>query len=146
MELVDAIRQMMPLQVRIPNPQKPLQTVVHCAAEVFSVETRYGPAVVWLEPFWCARPDEQICRIAYVNPKATSSVARWVDQDPHYGPHSLVYLKPFIIEKVGRHSDAWKDCEAWRHWRAGRAQECGRRAAWMRVKAELSDIVTKRPD
>jgi hypothetical protein len=146
MELVDAVRQMLPLQIRIPEPRRPLQTAPHCAAEVFLVETRYGPAVVWLEPFWCERPEDQVCRIAYANPKAMSSATRWVDQDPHYGPRCLAYLKPFVIEQACRDSAVWKDCEVWRRQRAARGTPCGRRAAWMRVKAELSDIITKRLD
>lgn len=108
------------------------------------VETRCGPAVVWLEPFWCEWPEGEVCRIAYANPKAASSTLRWVDHDPRYGPHCLAYLKPFVIEQAGRDSAVWKDCEVWRHQRVARGKACGRQAAWMRVKAELSDVVSKR--
>jgi hypothetical protein len=54
MELADAIKCLMPLQVEIPYPKRPLQLQGVPAAEVFLVESVRGAAVVWLDLFWFA--------------------------------------------------------------------------------------------
>ena len=144
MELKDAIRQLIPLQVQIPNPRKPLQLVAHCTAEVFVVDTTRGPAIVWVDPFWCERPNEATCHIAYAEPRAQSDPERWVDNEPRYGPKCLAYQKPVTFERLKPQSPAWKDFQSWQHWRSGRGADCGRQAAWQRVEQELEQIVLSR--
>jgi len=144
MELSDALRQLIPLQVRIPNPRNPLEMIPHCAAEVFLVDTEHGAAVVWLDAFWCERPQSRVCHIAYATPYRHASGERWIDQDPRYGPRCLAYQKPFIIERLTRTSPLWQEFTGWQAWRAMKGRECARRSAWLRVEDELSGIVTKR--
>jgi hypothetical protein len=144
MHLADAIRQLTPLQVRIPNRHKPLELDTHCAAEVFLVETAQGAAVVWVEPFWCEKPEETVARIAYADPIVQGDAPRWVDSDPRFGPHCIPYQKPFVMERLDRESPAWKDYKAWQTWRAMKGKDCGRRAAWERVSRELPEIIKRR--
>ncbi len=144
MNLAEAIRQFVPLELCIPNPRKPLELDSRCAAEVFVVETSHGPGVVWLEPFWCEKPDEQVAHIAYVDPTRHGDTDRWVDNDPRYGPRCIPYQKPFVIRRLGRDSAAWRDYKAWQTWRAMKGKACGRRTAWQRAEQELAGIVESR--
>jgi len=144
MDLAEAIRQLIPLQVCIPNPTRPLEVVPHCAAEVFIVETERGPAVVWLDAFWCKHPDTRVCHIAYATPRARKDADRWVDNDPRFGPGCLAYQKPVILERLGPHSSAWKEYKSWQSWRSVKGRECGRLAAWERVQRDLGEVVTAR--
>jgi hypothetical protein len=144
MELAEAIRQLTPLQVRIPNRHKPLELDAHYAAEVFLVETAQGVAVVWLEPFWCDRSGETVARIAYADPICLDEKPRWVDNDPRFGPHCIPYQKPFVMERLRRDSPAWQDYKAWQTWRAMKGRDCGRRAAWERITQELPNVVKRR--
>jgi hypothetical protein len=144
MDLAEAIKQLIPLQVRIPNPRKPLDLDAHCAAEVFLVETPQGIAVVWVEPYWCDKPDETVAHIAYAAPVCLGDEPRWVDNDPRFGPHCIPYQKPFVMERLGPESSAWKEYKAWQSWRAMKGKDCGRRAAWQRIARELPDVVRRR--
>jgi hypothetical protein len=56
MEFREALQKQLPVQIRIPNPRKPLELLIRPVAEVFLVETTLGPGVVWLDPYWCG-PD-----------------------------------------------------------------------------------------
>jgi hypothetical protein len=144
MDLAEAIKQLIPLQLRIPDPRKPLELDTRYAAEVFVVETALGRGVVWLEPFWCDKPDDAVARIAYAKPLPQENTDRWVDNDPRFGPRCIPYQKPFVIERLGRDSPAWRDYKAWQTWRAMKGKDCGRRAAWQRVERELADILERR--
>jgi hypothetical protein len=144
MELIEAIEQLVPLQVPIPNPRKPLRLVAHCAAEVFIVETSHGPAVVWVDTFWCKRANETVCHIAYAEPRPHLKPDRWIDNEPRYGPRCLAYQKPVILERMTPQSPAWKDFQSWQTWRSGRGAECGRPAAWQRVEQELGEFIVSR--
>ncbi|WP_462322207.1 hypothetical protein [Halochromatium sp.] len=144
MDLADAIRSLIPLQLLIPNPRKPLQLKAHCAADTFLVETTQGAAVVWVEAFWCKEPSERVARIAYARPRHDGFRERWVDHDPGYGPHCLAYQRPFIIERLTRESPVWRDYKAWQYWRASQGHCCGRRAAWQRIEQELGDGIVRR--
>jgi hypothetical protein len=70
MKFSEAVKRLLPLQVRLPDRYNPLLTVVRYVAEVFIVETIHGPAIVWLDPFWSERSPEAACHIAYVRPDA----------------------------------------------------------------------------
>jgi hypothetical protein len=144
MELIEAIKQLVPLQLPIPNPRKPMQLVAHCPAEVFLVHTDRGPAVVWVDTFWCERPNESVCHIAYAVPRTSSSPDRWIDNEPRYGPRCLAYHKPVVLERLTPQASAWKDFQSWQHWRSGRGADCGRTAAWQRVKQELGELIVSR--
>jgi hypothetical protein len=67
MELAEAIKRLIPLQVVLPDRRHPLTTVAQYAAEVFLADTTAGAAVIWLDPFWCQHPDG--CHIAYAQPR-----------------------------------------------------------------------------
>jgi hypothetical protein len=144
MELTDAIKQLVPLQVRMPERLRPLHLESHYAAEVFLVETTAGQGVVWVDPFWCDKPNERTCHIAYARPASDLDDRRWVDNDPRFGPDCIPYQKPFVLERLTQRSPAWKDYRTWQEWRAARGKECGRQAAWQRVQTELSGIVRRR--
>lgn len=144
MDLADAIRSLTPLQLQIPDRRRPLQLKAHCVADAFLVETKQGPAVVWVEAFWCKEQTGPVARIAYAQPQQTGSTERWVDHDPRYGPQCLAYQRPFIIERLSQASPAWRDYKAWQHWRAAQGSACGRRAAWQRVEQELGDGIVQR--
>lgn len=144
MDLADAIRSLVPLQLQIPDPRKPLHLKAHCVADAFLVETPQGPAVVWVEAFWCKEPAGRVARIAYARPLQEGSKERWVDHDPRYGPHCLAYQRPFIIERLTRESPAWRDYKAWQHWRSAQGSACGRRAAWQQIEQELGDGIARR--
>ncbi|KAA6186882.1 hypothetical protein F2Q65_03005 [Thiohalocapsa marina] len=118
MELAEAIRQLVPLQMRMPDPKHPLTLRTHCVAEVFLVGTSHGQAVVWLDPFWC-RPDAGASsHIAYAMPRFDPERARWIDQDPRYGPHCHAYQKPVVFERLEGGSGPWREHQAWQMWRA----------------------------
>jgi hypothetical protein len=144
MELTEALKRHLPLQIHIPCRSNPLQTLIGYAAEVFLVETQHGPAVVWVDPFWFDKCPQDTCHIAYARPRGAARAGRWVDQEPRYGPRCLVCQKPFVIELVDRDSSAWPDCKAWRLWRAGKAKQCGRTAAWGRVEEVFGDLILER--
>ena len=144
MDFHEAIKNRVPLQVRLPNPKRPLVSGVRAVAEVFLVETTQGPAVVWLDPFCCGEPPEQACHIAYANPRSNGRADRWLDNDPRYGPKCLVYQKPFLMERLGRESPAWPECKAWQAWRQDKADRCGRRAAWEHVRAVFGGLIVAR--
>lgn len=145
MDFTQAIKQLLPLQVRIPNPRKPLQLETHYVAEVFLAETPKGVAVVWLDPYWCEKPDAVVVHIAYAKPSAAQTHAeRWVDNDPRFGPRCIPYQKPFVMERLGRDSPAWSVYKDWQERRAMKGQECGRHAAWQRVEQDLGEVVQRR--
>jgi hypothetical protein len=149
MELEEAVKQRVPVQIRIPNPRNPREATVRAVAEVFLVETRQGPAVIWLDPFWCGGPPAESCHIAYASPRsATSEEGRraevWIDSDPRYGPKCLVYQKPFLMERLVRDSRTWLEHNAWQVWRKERPKQCGRQAAWGLVKDVFGDLIVAR--
>jgi hypothetical protein len=144
MDLAEAIKQLVPLQIRLPNRRKPLDLEPHYAAEVFLTETTHGLAMVWMDAFWCDGPDEDVVHIAYADPAGHGDGERWVDNDPRFGPHCIPYQKPVIVERLRRDSAAWKDYKAWQAWRAMKGKDCGRRAAWQRVERTLPNIVQRR--
>jgi len=143
-ELDQALKERLPLQIRIPNRRKPLVTDTRAVAEVFLVETTHGPAVVWLDPFWCGMPPEEACHIAYATPHPVAEAERWVDHNPRYGPRCLAYQKPFLLERLDRDSPAWHEYQTWQHWQARRPQHCGRAAAWVLVTATLGALIVAR--
>jgi len=147
MELAEAIKRRLPLQVRLPDRQRPLETAVQYAAEVFLVETAQGPGVVWLDPFWCDSsppPPTKICHISYAKPWFDPGRGRWVDQDPRYGPRCLAWQKPFLMERLEQGSPAWGDYKAWKIWSSGKAGTCGRRAAWRLIEETFGELILKR--
>jgi hypothetical protein len=144
MEFTEALKRHIPLQVRIPDRTKPLETLARYAAEVFLVETQQGPAVVWIDPFWCERSAAESYHIAYASPKPNAKPGRWVDPEPRYGPHCIAYQNPFVMEQLEHNSSAWADYKAWQIWRDGRGEQCGRRAAWKRVEAAFGELIVKR--
>jgi hypothetical protein len=144
MDLTEAIRLLVPLQLRVPNPRRPLELDTRCAAEVFLVQTAHGKAVIWVEPFWCDQLDQPVARISYAEPIRSGAADRWVDNDPRYGPGCLPYQKPFVMERLGKDSPAWRAYKAWQTWRATKGKVCGRRAAWQRVEQELGDVLERR--
>jgi hypothetical protein len=144
MDLAEAIKQLVPLQVLIPNPRKPLELNAHCVAEIFLAGTTHGNAVVWLEPGWCDEPDRAVVHVAYAEPIRRGDADRWVDSDPRFGPRCIAYQKPVVIERLDPASSAWRDYRAWQTWRAMKGKACGRRAAWQRVEQELGEILLQR--
>jgi hypothetical protein len=144
MDLAEAIKRLVPLQILLPNPRKPLELDAHCVAEMFLVGTTHGGAVVWLEPGWCDKPDESAVQIAYAQPVHRGEADRWVDSDPRFGPRCIAYQKPVVIEGIDKDSPAWRDYRAWQVSRAMKGKECGRRAAWQRVEQELGDTLLQR--
>jgi hypothetical protein len=146
MEFAEALKHRVPLQVRLPDPKRPLETLVRFVAEVFLVQTRHGPAVAWLDPFWWEGPRGERCHIAYATPKPATRPGRWIDNEPKYGPRCLVYQKPFVMEQVDRESPVWRDCKAWQTWREGKSEQCGRHAAWEYLKDLFADLGLSRAD
>ncbi|WP_295539676.1 hypothetical protein [uncultured Thiohalocapsa sp.] len=144
MDLTQAIKQFLPLQVRMPNPRKPLELDTHYAAEVFLAETPQGAAVIWLDPYWCDQPDAGTVHIAYAAPVALGDAERWVDNDPRFGPRCIPYQKPFVLERLRRDSPAWPTYQDWQTRRATRGKDCARHAAWQRVEHELGELVRRR--
>lgn len=144
MDLTEAVKQLLPLQLRLPYPHKPLTLDTRYAAEVFVVETVRGTAVVWIDPDWCDKPDEQTVHIAYATPVRQADTDRWVDNEPRYGPHCIPYQKPFVIERLNRSSPVWSEYKSWQLRRATKGKPCGRLAAWQRVEQELAGIVQRR--
>lgn len=144
MDFAEALRRRIPLQVRLPDPTQPLEPRVRYAAEVFLVETVQGPAVVWLDPFWYDKTPEAACHIAYARPDGDSGPGRWVDNEPRYGPRCSVCQKPFLMEHLERGSPAWPDFKAWQLWREGKADRCGRKAAWKRVAEVFGGLIIER--
>ncbi|MGB5834192.1 MAG: hypothetical protein WBG92_19710 [Thiohalocapsa sp.] len=140
MELSEAIRQLIPLQVCIPNPRQPLELVPHFAAEVFVVETARSRAVVWLDAFWCEQSDAAVCHIAYADPRRQNDADRWVDNDPRFGPKCLAYQKPVILERLDPRSSAWTVFRSWQSWRTVKGGACSRREAWKRAKQDFAEI------
>jgi hypothetical protein len=128
MELAEAIQLLTPLQVRLPDRTHPLQTAARPAAEVFLVDTTDGPAVVWLDPFWCREPGGA-WHIAYASPRSNGTQRCWVDHEPHYGPHCLAYQKPVVFERLSPESPAWSEYEAWLHYRGEQGMGCCHTAA-----------------
>lgn len=143
MEFDEAVKQGVALQICIPNRRRPLETAVRAVAEVFLVETTYGPAVVWLDPYWCDAPPEESCHIAYATPRRASESERWLDTDPRYGPKCLVYQKPFLMEPLDWERAGWKYA-AWQAWRKDRVARCGRKAAWARASAVFGGLIVGR--
>jgi len=144
MDFAEAINQLVPLQVLIPNPRKPLELDAHCVAEMFLVGTTHGNAVVWLEPSWCDKPDEAVVQVAYAQPIRRGDADRWVDSDPRFGPRCIAYQKPVVIERIDQTSPAWRDYRAWQTLRAIRGRASGRRAAWRRVEQEVGEMLLQR--
>jgi hypothetical protein len=144
MELTEAVKRHLPLQVRLPDRTKPLESLVLYAAEVFLVETGQGPAVIWLDPFWCERAAAESCHIAYVSPRRNNRPGRWIDTEPRYGPYCIAYQNPFVIEQLDQASPAWSEYKAWKIWREGRGEQCGRRAAWERMTTTFGDLILAR--
>jgi hypothetical protein len=151
MELADAIKRLIPLQVRLPDPKHPLQLEPGAVAEVFLVDTVQGPAVVWLDPFWCDAANGTSghsghCHIAYASPVGQPMDERWSDHDPAFGPHCIPWQKPFIIERL--HPDpaspAWRTYKAWQQRRSADSRACGRRAAWERVQRRFGPLIRQR--
>ena len=68
MDLAQAVKQLVPLQLLIPNRRKPLAVDTRCVAEIFVVATTHGDAIVWSEPFWCDKPTTPVVHIAYAKP------------------------------------------------------------------------------
>ena len=116
MEFDEALRRQLPLQIRIANPRKPLETLVRPVAQAFLVDTTHGRAVIWLDPFWCDGTREETCHIAYATPRSDPKLERWLDNDPRYGPRCLAYQKPFLMELLKPESPAWSEYRAWRDW------------------------------
>ena len=141
MELTEAIRQLIPLQVQLPNRRRPLQWQSHVAAEVFLAESKHGPCVIWLDPFWCDHA-EGGTHVAYASLRA--SAERWIDTDPRFGRHCIPYQKPVILERISRGSATWRDYMAWQARLSQDTKNCGRHAAWQRVEADLGDIAPRR--
>lgn len=144
MEFQEALKKRLPLQIRLPNPRRPLESGVRHVAEAFLVDTTQGPAVVWLDPFWCGGLPEQVCHIAYASPRGDAKSERWIDNDPRYGPRCLAYQKPFLMERLDPESPAWSEYEAWRGWLDGKPDLCGREAAWAQVKAAFGELIVAR--
>ena len=144
MELAEAINRRLPFHVRLPSRRNPLGLVARCVAEVFLVETTRGPAVVWLDPFWCRESPTDSCHIAYVSPRYEPDRLRWIDDDPRYGPGCLAYQKPFVMEQLDRRSPAWREWEEWQRWRDHATVRCGRNAAWERVRAVFGALILSR--
>jgi hypothetical protein len=142
MELAEAIKRLIPLQVVLPDRRHPLTTVAQYAAEVFLADTTAGPAVIWLEPFWCERPES--CHIAYAQPRAREGGSRWVDPEPRFGPGCLAYQKPVILERVDQTSGNWEVHQAWLRWREGKEEHCGRKAAWTQVERCFGERILAR--
>jgi hypothetical protein len=140
MNLEEALALGFPLQVQVPDRRKPLTTRIHYAAEVFLVDTTHGPAVIWLEPFWCEAAAAEACHIAYASPASNGSAMRWVDQQPRYGPKCLAYQKPFVIERLDEQSEAWGRYQEWQRWQARQPAGSDRAAAWRQVETTFSEL------
>jgi hypothetical protein len=156
MELADAIKRLMPLQVQMPNPKSPLQLQAVPAAEVFLVETVRGAAVVWLDLFWCtaeygareatvdaALPSRKAsrCHIAYAVPRPQPGVDRWVDNNPSFGPRCIAWQKPFVIERLHARSEGWRHYRDWRSQQPSYGSAGGRHAAWRHVETVFEDLI-----
>jgi hypothetical protein len=159
MELADAIKRLIPLQVQIPDPKSPLQLHAVPAAEVFLVETERGAAVVWLDLFWCASaPGNRAptvdaaqtdrtagrCHIAYAVPRPQSGVDRWVDDDPSFGPRCIAWQKPFVIERLNARSEGWRHYRDWRSQQPSYGSAGGRHAAWRHAESVFGDLIRAR--
>jgi hypothetical protein len=159
MELADAIKRLMPLQVQMPDPKSPLQLQAVPAAEVFLVETVVGAAVVWLDLFWCASecgdPEPAVnaplpsskasrCHIAYAVPRPQSGADRWVDDYPSFGPRCIAWQKPFAIERLSPQSAGWRLYLDWQSRRVSYGGSAGRNAAWRHVKMAFEGLIRSR--
>lgn len=144
MEFSDALKRGIPLQIRLPNPKRPLETNVRAVAEVFLVETRQGPAVVWLDPFWCDASPKDAFHIVYASPRYDPKLQLWLDNDPRYGPKCLVYQKPFFMERMTPQSPASQELDAWCDWQTDKQERCGREAAWAQVMSVFGDLIVAR--
>ena len=143
MELSEAVKRQLPLQIQVPKRKNPLVYDSCYAAEVFLVETIRGPGIVWLDPFWNEGSPDQVCHIAYASPNG-SKPGRWIDNEPRYGPKCLVCQKPFLMERLDPRSPCWSYYRAWKYWCAGKADECGREVAWKLVEAEFRHLIVER--
>lgn len=144
MELCEAVRKLVPLQIRLPDRRRPLTLIVRGVAELFIAETTQGPAVIWLETFWCKSQPSGRCYIAYAAPRPDQLIERWVDHNPRYGPHCLGYQRPVVIERITRDSPAWREHQAWQAWRARLGASCDRSAAWQTVLRQFGDLIKER--
>lgn len=142
MELAEAIKRLIPLQVVLPDRRHPLTTVAQYAAEVFLADTTAGAAVIWLDPFWCQHPDG--CHIAYAQPRPGEGGNRWADHEPRYGPGCLAYQNPVVLERVDQTSGNWEVHQAWLRWRAERLENCGRKAAWKQAERCFGERILAR--
>lgn len=144
MDFQEAILTRVPLQLRIPNPRRPLEICVHPVAEAFLVETIRGPGVIWLDPFWCDSRGAEACHIAYASPQYDPRAERWIDPNPRYGPKCLAYQKPFVVELLNSESPAGDQYQTWLAWRKCRSEECDRAAAWASVQRTLGHLIKAR--
>ena len=159
MELADAIKRLMPLQVQMPDPKRPLQLHAVPVAEVFLVETVRGAAVVWLDLFWCAsargNPEPLVnaalpsrtarqCHIAYAVPRPQSGADRWVDDYPSFGPRCIAWQKPFIIERLHPGSEGWRRYMDWQSQRSSYGSASGRQAAWCHAEKVFGRLILAR--
>ena len=159
MELADAIKCGIPLQVCLPDRRRPLLVQPHPAAEVFIVETVRGSAVVWLDLFWCDprrdRPESEAhagheaaaaaaCHIAYALPRSHPTAERWIDNDPAFGPYCIPWQKPFVIERLHTESPGWHRYTDWQTQRRSDRHACGRLDAWRRVEELFGELISSR--
>jgi len=144
MQLSEALQQGAALQIRLPNQYQPLQVQARPIGEAFLVATDHGEAFAWLDPYWCGLLGRDICHIVYANPKPRAGGDRWVDSDPSYGPLCIAHLKPVVVERLDWTCPAWEEFERWQRWRLARGDECGREAAWRRIRSELADLHPQR--
>jgi len=152
-ELSEAIKRLIPLQVRLPNRLRPLTDTARYAAELYLAQTSHGPAVIWLDAFWCDNDPLDACHIAYAQPQprrmessdpATEHALCWVDNSPRWGSHCIPYQNPVIIEPLRRGSPAWPDYEAWHNARGVRGVRCNRSEGWEHAKLAFGTLVQQR--
>lgn len=143
MEFSSAVDQRLPLQIRIPDRRNPLTDEYRCLAEVFIADTRLGPAVIWLEPFWHESDNQRVAGISYSAPSARPQGSLWIDDNPSFGPHCIAYQRPFVIEQLTAESPLWRDYLAWRSYAVTNQNLCSAEKAWQRAAEELAEIKPK---
>jgi hypothetical protein len=173
MELAEAIKRRLPLQVLLPDRSHPMRLQSHATAEMFLAETAHGPVVIWVDLGWCDVPAESgllgataavegaataatprvaangpgavaACHIAYAYPRFQAAAERWVDEDPMYGPHCIPWQKPVIIERLLPQSPRWNDYQAWQSRRFAAGLGCARPAAWQQVERVYGRLIHRR--
>jgi hypothetical protein len=140
MELRHVVERGHALQVCMPNPKRPLETMQCYVAEMFLLDTPTGPALLWLGPDWHEYPPGESCCICYAQPLPDASGKRWVDNRPRHGNKCLDFFNPVVIEQLDAASEAWGEHALWSEKKRLASPALDRDAAWSIAQAFLGDM------